>query len=101
MGCAVADPEGIDDPIGSLVEELERAIKAAGHLKEQDRAAIAAALLMAHQIELMAAEATADTRGKVVYVGPHFKSVLDALVLTPSARLDKALDQAEAKGKLA
>lgn len=87
--------------VGRLLDELDAAIRAAEHLKEADRAAIAAARLMARQIEMMADEATADTRGKVVYVGPHFKAVLDALVLTPRARIDAALDQEEARGKLA
>jgi len=89
------------DPIGGLVDELDRAVAASTHLKTQDRAAIAAARLMAQQIELMVGEADAETRGKVVYVGPHFKALLDSLVLTPKARIDAALDEATAKGKLA
>ena len=90
-----------DEPIGGLVEEFDRAVSEATHLKPSDRAAIAAARMMAQQIEKMADEATADTRGKVAYAGPHWKAMLDALLLTPRARMDAALDQEEARGKLA
>lgn len=89
--------------MSDLVDAFDEAVSRAEHLVPADGAAVAAARLMAQQWAAAAGDADEGLteRGKVIYAGPHFKAMLDALVMTPKARLEAAINQTDKRSKVA
>lgn len=81
----------------NLPEALEAALEAAEHLTDADAAAVAATRLMAKKW----AEAADSDGGSFVFGAPHFRGMLDALVMTPKGRLEAAINQTDKRSKVA